>query len=137
MYATSWVEIIFSIMNKSKVVFAHLALLGMFYIKLHTNNFAVVAHIRKLRNSTYNHAYLFLLLGFNPSTDLPVDFNISGDPSKDASIDLHLLTADRIYKMQLKRLEHNILHEDVRLLTISVDSTGKTIFKEQLKPVSI
>ncbi|XP_063413237.1 A disintegrin and metalloproteinase with thrombospondin motifs like [Mytilus trossulus] len=75
--------------------------------------------------------------GISPHEDLPVDFNITGDPTQDPFIDLHLLTVDRIYKMQLQRLEHNILHEDVRLLTVSVDSSGRTVFKEQLKPVDI
>lgn len=75
--------------------------------------------------------------GISPHEDLPVDFNITGDPTQDPYIDLHLLTVDRIYKMQLQRLEHNILHEDVRLLTVSIDSSGRTVFKEQLKPVCL
>ncbi|KAJ8305823.1 hypothetical protein KUTeg_016368 [Tegillarca granosa] len=39
------------------------------------------------------------------------------------------------YNLQLERYNGQILHEDVKVLSVSVDASGKTVFTEQYKPV--
>lgn len=68
--------------------------------------------------------------------NVPADIHILGDPNVDQVLGVKVATPDNIYNVELQRVNHNLFHEDVRYLSVSVDSTGKTIFKEEYKPVS-
>ena len=69
--------------------------------------------------------------------NVPADIHVLGDPNVDQVLGVKVATPDNIYNVELQRVNHNLLHEDVRYLSVSVDETGKTIFKEEYNPVII
>ncbi|XP_022319450.2 A disintegrin and metalloproteinase with thrombospondin motifs like [Crassostrea virginica] len=69
--------------------------------------------------------------------NVPADIHVLGDPNVDQVLGVKVATPDNIYNVELQRVNHNLLHEDVRYLSVSVDETGKTIFKEEYKPVDL
>ncbi|KAJ8305824.1 hypothetical protein KUTeg_016369 [Tegillarca granosa] len=75
--------------------------------------------------------------GYNlPTGSIPADVRLKGDPTKDQKLDLSVDTPLKTYNLQLERYNGQILHEDVKVLSVSVDASGKTVFTEQYKPVS-
>lgn len=69
--------------------------------------------------------------------NVPADIHILGNPDVDQVLGVRVSTPDNIYNVELQRVNHELFHEDVRYLSVSVDETGKTVFKEEYKPVII
>ena len=71
----------------------------------------------------------------NSQSKLPATVQVQGDPDKDSTLAVKVSTPEKVYDINLNRFTNNILHEDVKFLTVSVDENGKTVFKEQFKTV--
>lgn len=67
----------------------------------------------------------------------PAQVHVNGDPDNDQTLAVKVSTPEETYHVEVKRINSNILHEDVRFLTVSVDKNGKTVFEEQFKPVDL
>ncbi|XP_060085685.1 uncharacterized protein LOC132565096 [Ylistrum balloti] len=71
------------------------------------------------------------------SGSYPAQVHVNGDPDNDQTLAVKVTTPEQTYHVEVKRINNNILHEDVRFLTVSVDKNGKTVFEEQFKPVDL
>ncbi|XP_033738442.1 LOW QUALITY PROTEIN: uncharacterized protein LOC117326000 [Pecten maximus] len=71
------------------------------------------------------------------SGSYPAQVHVNGDPDNDQTLAVKVSTPEETYHVEVKRINSNILHEDVRFLTVSVDKNGRTVFEEQFKPVDL
>ncbi|KAL5016913.1 hypothetical protein ScPMuIL_006502, partial [Solemya velum] len=69
------------------------------------------------------------------SGNVPGDIDITGDPRSDPGISMRVSTPQKKYDLQLQRSDKTVIHEDIRYLTVSLDSNGKTVFEESDKMI--
>ena len=80
---------------------------------------------------------MFLLRFAGPSQDQShAHVFVSGNPYRDSEIKLNVKTHNKQYNLTLQRLHNSILHKDFKVLSISTDENGKTLFHEDTRPVS-
>ena len=79
---------------------------------------------------------MFFLLG-HPEGQSSAHVKVSGNPFIDSEINLKVRTHNQTYNLTLQKLYNQILHSDLKVLSISTDKDGKTLFHEDTRPVSV